>query len=281
MDGDEPVTQDRVAIAKRAGELLDALRSARPLVQNITNFVSMDAAANALLALGASPAMVHSAQESGDFAARADSLVVNTGTLSPPFLEGGETAATAAHMLGRPWVLDPVGVGGGKFRNEAVLRLLRHRPSVIRGNASEIISVARVCGLNADAAAPRGVDSAHSTDAALVTARRLARHGFCVVAATGAVDLITDGERVVRLANGHELMTRVTALGCALSAVVAAFCAVGEDAFEATVSALAVYGVAGEMAAEQAQRPGSYRVAFMDMLDAINAADVVARLKVL
>ena len=102
-----------------------------------------------------------------------------------------------------------------------------------------------------------------------------------VVAATGAVDLVTDGERVVRLANGHELMTRVTALGCALSAVVAAFCAVGEDAFEATVSALAVYGVAGEMAAELASRPGSYRVAFMDMLDAITAADVAARLKVL
>jgi hydroxyethylthiazole kinase len=162
-----------------------------------------------------------------------------------------------------------------------VLRLLRHRPSVIRGNASEIISIARVCGLNADAAAPRGVDSAHSTDAALMTAQHLARHCFCVVAATGAVDLITDGTRVVRLANGHELMTRVTALGCALSAVVAAFCAVGEDAFEATVSALAVYGVAGEMAAEQAQRPGSYRVAFMDMLDAITAADVAARLKVL
>ena len=123
--------------------------------------------------------------------------------------------------------------------------------------------------------------SAHSTDAALVTAGHLTRHCFCVVAATGAVDLITDGTRVVRLANGHELMTRVTALGCALSAVVAAFCAVSEDAFEATVSALAVYGVAGEMAAEQASRPGSYRVAFMDMLDAITAADVAARLKVL
>ena len=275
------MTQDRAAIAKRAGELLDALRATRPLVQNITNFVAMDASANALLALGASPAMVHSAEESGDFAARADSLVVNTGTLSKTFLEGGEIAATAAHMLGRPWVLDPVGVGAGRFRNQAVLRLLRHRPAVIRGNASEILSVARVAGLNTEDAAPRGVDSAHTTEEALSTARRLARHCFCVVAATGAVDLITDGERVVRLANGHELMTRVTALGCALSAVVAAFCAVEADVFEATVSAIAVYGVAGEMAAEQASRPGSYRVAFMDMLDAITAADVAARLKVL
>ncbi len=274
------MTQDSAQIATRAGEHLDALRATRPLVQNITNFVSMDTVANALLALGASPAMVHSIEESADFTARADSLVVNTGTLSKPFLEGGESAATAAHMLGRPWVLDPVGVGGGKFRNDAVLRLLRHRPAVIRGNASEIMGLARIAGLNAQAAAPRGVDAAHTTDEAFVTARLVARHHLCVVAATGAVDLITDGERVLRLANGHELMTRVTALGCALSSVVAAFCAVGEDAFEATASAIAVYGVAGEMAAEQASRPGSYRVAFMDMLDAITPADIAARLKV-
>ena len=275
------MTQDRADIAARAGELLERLRATRPLVQNITNFVSMDTVANALLALGASPAMVHSIEESADFAARADALNVNTGTLSKPFLEGGESAATAAHMLGRPWVLDPVGVGGGKFRNEAVLRLLRHRPAVIRGNASEIMGVARVAGLNAQAAAPRGVDAAHTTDEAFVTARLVARHHLCVVAATGAVDLITDGERVLRFANGHELMTRVTALGCALSGVVAAFCAVGDDAFEAAASAIAVYGVAGEMAAEKASRPGSYRVAFMDMLDAITPADVSARLKVL
>ena len=281
MAGGPRVTQDSAQISKRAGELLERLRATRPLVQNITNFVSMDTVANALLALGASPAMVHSIEESADFAARADVLTVNTGTLSPPFLEGGESAATAAHMLGRPWVLDPVGVGGGKFRNDAVLRLLRHRPAVIRGNASEIMSIARIAGLNPQAAAPRGVDAAHTTDEAFVTARLVARHHLCVVAATGAVDLITDGERVLRLANGHELMTRVTALGCALSAVVAAFCAVGEDAFEATASAIAVYGVAGEMAAEQANRPGSYRVAFMDMLDAITPADICARLKVL
>ena len=279
--GDAAVTQDRVGIGKRAGVLLDALRATRPLVQNITNFVSMDAAANALLALGASPAMVHSAMESGDFAKLADSLVINIGTLSQSFMEGGEAAATVAHMLGRPWVLDPVGVGASRFRNQAVLRLLRHRPSVIRGNPSEILSVAKVAGLHAEDAAPRGVDSAHTTDEALATAQHLARHCFCTVAATGPVDLITDGKRVVRLANGHVLMTRVTALGCALSAVVAAFCAVEADVFEATVSALAVYGVAGEMAAELASRPGSYRVAFMDMLDAITPADVAARLKVL
>ena len=270
----------RVRIAARAGDLLMQLRAARPLVQNITNFVSMDASANALLAIGAAPAMIHAAEESGEFAARAQALTVNIGTLSRGFLEGGEVAATAARMHGRPWVLDPVGVGVSKFRNEAVQRLLRHRPAVIRGNASEILGVARVAGLDTVIGAPRGVDSANTTEEALGTAQHLARHCFCTVAATGAIDIVTDGQRVVRLANGDPLMTRVTALGCALSAVVAAFCAVADDAFEATVAALAVYGVAGEMAAEIAARPGSYRVAFMDMLDAIGPADIATRLKV-
>jgi hydroxyethylthiazole kinase len=271
---------DASLVKARTAQLLGELRDARPLVQTITNFVSMDAAANALLAIGAAPAMVHAPEESGEFVAHAGALVVNIGTLSKLWVEGGEAAATAAHMHGKPWVLDPVGVGATRFRNEAVARLLRHRPSVIRGNASEIMAVAQVAGLSGPAGTPRGVDSANTTDEALAVAQRLARHCFCVVAATGAVDLVTDGKQVVRLANGSPLMTRVTALGCALSAVVAAFAAVAEDPFEGTVAALATYGVVGDMAAEVASRPGSYRVAFIDALDAVTPADIEQRLKV-
>jgi hydroxyethylthiazole kinase len=272
---------DRNEIAARTSSLLSALRADRPLVQTITNFVSMDAAANVLLALGAAPAMVHSPEESGEFMRHAGALVVNIGTLSKLWVEGGEAAAAAARMLGKPWVLDPVGVGATKFRNEAVARFLRHRPTVIRGNASEIMAAARVAGLTGDTATPRGVDSANSTDEALASARWLARNSFCTVAATGAVDVVTDGARVVRLANGHELMTRVTALGCALTAVVAAFAAVESDSFVATVAALATYGVVGEMAADAASRPGSYRVAFIDALDAVTGDDIEKRLKVI
>jgi hydroxyethylthiazole kinase len=272
---------DRNEIAARTSSLLSELRAERPLVQTITNFVSMDAAANVLLALGAAPAMVHSPEESGEFMGHAGALVVNIGTLSKLWIEGGEAAAAAARMLGKPWVLDPVGVGATKFRNEAVARFLRHRPTVIRGNASEIMAAARVAGLAGNTATPRGVDSANSTDEALSAARWLARNSFCAVAATGAVDIVTDGERVVRLANGHELMTRVTALGCALTAVVAAFTAVEPDPFIATVAALATYGVVGEMAAEVVTRPGSYRVAFIDTLDAVNGDDIAKRLKVI
>lgn len=272
---------DRAFFVARIGDLLDELRRTKPLVQAITNLVSMDATANALLAIGAAPAMVHSPDESAEFVERADALVVNIGTLSRLWLDGGEAAATAARMHGRPWVLDPVGVGATRFRNEAVVRLLRHRPSVIRGNASEIIAVARVAGISKTDGAPRGAETTNHVEEALEAARHLARHCFCVVAATGPFDVITDGRQVVRIGNGHPLMGRVTALGCALSAIVATFNAIEPDPFVATIAALGVYGIAGDMAAESATRPGSFRVAFIDALDTIDRRQLAARLKVI
>ncbi len=271
---------ERSQIAADAGRLLAEVRRAAPLVQNITNFVSMDVAANVLLAIGASPAMVHAPEETPDFIAFARVLVVNIGTLSKQWVDSMEVATTAAHAHGKPWILDPVGAGATKFRDEAVAKLLRHRPAVIRGNASEIMAVARIAGLTQAAARPKGVDSSNTTSEAEDLAMLLARHCLCTVAATGAVDFITDGARIVRLANGSPLMARVTALGCSLSAVVGAFVGVSPDAFSGTVAAVAAYGVAGEMAAEHASRPGSFRTAFIDALDAVSEADLHARLKV-
>lgn len=256
------------------GRLLAALRSRRPLVQCVTNLVSMDVTANVLLALGASPAMVHAVEESAEFIGVADALVCNTGTLSRDGLDGLEAAASAALARGKPWTLDPVGVGATRFRSAAVERLLRHRPAVIRGNASEIVIMARNAGLTEQVARPKGVDGLDNAEDAVALCVSLAELNRCVVAATGAVDIVTDGRRLVRLSNGSPLMARITALGCALSAVVAAFLAVTDDAFAATVAALAVYGVAGDMAAASADRPGSFRVAFIDALDAIGAEDL-------
>jgi hydroxyethylthiazole kinase len=272
---------DSDTLAAEAARLLTALRESRPLVQAVTNYVSMDIAANALLAIGASPAMVHAPEEVDEFVALANAVVVNIGTLSKSFVVSMNAAASAANRLGRPWVLDPVGAGATRFRDQAVAELLLHRPTVIRGNASEILSVARIAGLRQDAATPKGVDSAHETSAALGSAMALARHQVCVVAATGAVDIVTDGERVVEISNGSPQMAKVTALGCSLSAIVAAFSGLTPDAFNATAAAVAVYGVAGELAAEKAVHPGSYRVAFLDMLEAIGPEDVKLRLKVL
>jgi hydroxyethylthiazole kinase len=267
-------------IVAESVRFLAELRARRPLVQAVTNYVSMDVAANVLLAIGASPAMVHAPEEADEFVALASALVVNIGTLSQPFVVSMEAAAAAAHRIGRPWVLDPVGVGATRFRDRTVEGLLYHKPQIIRGNASEIMSVARVAGLAQDAAAPKGVDSAHKTDDAREIAIALARHLNCVIAATGAVDLVTDGERIVELANGSPLMAKVTALGCSLSAVVAAFACLAHDRFLTAAAAIAVYGVAGEMAAERAARPGSFRVAFLDALDEIDEANIRARLKV-
>ncbi len=162
-------------LAAAAVRLLADLRASRPLVQAVTNYVSMDVAANALLAIGASPAMVHAPEEADEFVALANALVVNIGTLSKSFVVSMEAAAPAADRHGRPWVLDPVGVGATRFRDEAVEQLLRRRPTIIRGNASEILSVARIAGLHHDAVAPKGVDSAHETGAARGLAIELAR----------------------------------------------------------------------------------------------------------
>jgi hydroxyethylthiazole kinase len=269
------------SLASAAAGLLAELRATRPLVQAVTNFVSMDIVANALLAIGASPAMVHAPEEAEEFVALADALVVNIGTLSKSFVASMEAAALAARMIGRPWVLDPVGAGATRFRNAAVQQLLRHRPTIIRGNASEILAVAAIAGLHHDDAAPKGVDSAHSTDEARAMAIKLARHQFCTVAATGAIDLVTDGERLLELGNGSPLMAKVTALGCALSAVVAAFAALTPDYFLATAAAIAIYGIAGEIAAEAASHPGSFRVVFIDRLDSIGEEEITRRLKVL
>lgn len=267
-------------IANRSGALLDQMRAARPLVQNITNYVSMDIAANALLAVGASPAMVHAPEESPQFVALASALVVNIGTLSAATARSAQVATASARQLGRPWLFDPVGVGATDYRNDVAMELMENRPTILRGNASEIMAVARLAGLTTASAAPRGVDSANTTSEAEQLCVELASRAGCTVVATGEIDVATDGKTLVRLGNGSPLMTRVTALGCSLSSVMGAFMAVAPP-LEAAVAALAVYGVAGDMAAETTERPGSFRVAFIDALDAITATDISTRLKVL
>jgi hydroxyethylthiazole kinase len=269
------MSSSRAAIADKTAQLLEAMRAAKPLVHNIANYVSMDVAANALLAIGASPAMVHAREEVAEFVAISSALVINIGTLSAPWVESMVLAAEAAKRHGKPWVLDPVGAGATKFRTETVRALLPHRPTIIRGNASEIMAVAGGAG-----AAPKGVDTANTTDEALAFAMSLAKRQDCIVIATGAVDVITDGQRVAKLANGSPMMAKVTALGCALSAVTGAFAAVGNDPYEASVAAVAVFGIAGEIAAERAKGPGSYRVAFLDILEAIGGKDIESRLKI-
>lgn len=267
-------------VAEIAGRLRDEVAAVRPLVQNVTNYVSMDIAANALLAVGASPAMIHAPEEIADFTPMVDALVVNVGTLSSEAAQSMELAATTARLHGKPWLLDPVAAGVLTFRDDVIQRLLRHRPAIIRGNASEIIAVARAAGLTQNTAAPRGVDSAHGADEVEALAEKLARHCFCSVVATGETDIVTDGTSVLRIANGAPIMPRVTALGCSMSSVMGAYLAVAPTPFDAAIGATALYGVAGEMAAAGAKGPGSFRAAFLDALYSITSQDIVSALRV-
>ncbi len=268
----------RIGVATEAGRALDALRAGRPLVQNITNFVSMDIAANALLAIGASPAMVHAVEELDEFGSFIGALVINIGTLSASWTDAMDKAAEGARRRAKPWVLDPVGAGATRFRTETVLRLLKHGPSVIRGNASEILAIAGAMGLSAATARNKGVDSGNTADEAASVATALARDTGATVMATGAVDLVTDGTQTLRPANGSPLMGQVTAVGCALSAVTGAFCAVASP-FEAAVASAACFGVVGEKAAATSPLPGSFRVAFIDGLAALRPGDLVECLR--
>ncbi|HEX4764680.1 MAG TPA: hydroxyethylthiazole kinase [Lichenihabitans sp.] len=269
----------RVALARQLAKAMARLRERRPLVQNITNFVSMDIVANALLAAGATPAMVHAREEVEDFGRIADALVVNIGTLSAEWVESMRLAAKGAQERRMPWVLDPVGAGATPFRTKSVADLCAHGPTVIRGNASEILAVATALGLQAVAARGRGVDSGNTTDEAAGAAGELARKLGATVVATGEIDVVTDGTRTLRFANGSILMTLVTATGCSLSALTGAYLAVATDPFEAACVAVAHVGVAGELAGEDASLPGMFRVAFIDRLASVGEAEILTRLR--
>ncbi|MDR3496954.1 MAG: hydroxyethylthiazole kinase [Ancalomicrobiaceae bacterium] len=252
--------------------LLASVRAKRPLVQNITNYVAMTISANVLLALGASPAMVHAADEVGEFGAFTDSLVINIGTLSAEWIGSMQLAAAAVTAAGRPFVLDPVACGATRLRTEAANALLKLKPAVVRGNAGEIMALAGSSG-----AQSKGVDSLVGADAAIEAAVGLARASGAVVAITGETDYVTDGLRIAAITGGHALMPLSTAIGCALTGVVGAFVTVA-DPFEATVAALSVYAAAGSQAGERSPNgPGHLPAELCDALYSLDAATIAAR----
>jgi hydroxyethylthiazole kinase len=236
----------------------------------MTNLVSMEVVANCLLALGASPAMVQAEEEVEDFLNLANALVVNIGTLSSDQLAAMKRAAARATALERPWVLDPVGAGATPYRTHAAAEPIEVGPTVIRGNGSEILALAGFT-----ASPTKGVDSSHGAGEAVHAAQALARTSGSVVAVTGEIDRITDGERWRKVQNGDPRMTRVTALGCSTSAVIGAFLTVEPDPLLAAAEGLAVFGLAGERAAALAAGPGSLRWQIVDQLALLDEAAVL------
>jgi hydroxyethylthiazole kinase len=241
---------------------LARLRERAPLTHCLTNAVVQNFTANVLLAAGAAPAMVPAAEEAGDFARIADALLVNVGTVTAPDAEAMRIAVAAAREAHTPWVLDPVAVGALTLRTSLAVELLHQAPTIVRGNPSEILALA------GEAGGGRGVDSTAGVEEAVGAARELSRRVGTVVAVSGAVDHVTDGRTVVTVPGGDVLLTRVTGAGCALGALMAAFCAVSATPLDAAVSASRLVATAAERAAAQARGPGSFAVALLDELAA-------------
>jgi hydroxyethylthiazole kinase len=242
----------------------EALRENTPLVHCLTNTVVQTITANVLLAAGAAPAMVDAPQEAGDFAAVASAVLVNVGTVHERTAEAMRLAARSAGDVGTPWVLDPVAVGGLGYRTRLARDLVALRPTVVRGNASEVMALAGA------GAGGRGVDSTAAADDAASAAAGLARRTGGVVAVSGEIDLITDGRQTVRIGGGHVLLTRTTGAGCALGALVAAYLAVTDDSLTGAVAAHVHVALAAERAAAVASGPGSFAAAWLDALDAVD-----------
>lgn len=255
--------------------MLDKMRQNKPLVHNITNYVVMNYTANALLSMGASPVMAHAEEEVADMAAIAGALVINIGTLSGPWIASMLKAGRSANSNSTPVILDPVGAGATKLRTDTAKKIAGEvNLAVVRGNASEVLS------MGGKDAQTKGVDSAHDVDQAQEAAVSIAKELKTVVAITGKVDLVTDGTTIYRVHNGHELMGMVTGTGCAATATIGAFCAVTNDPLTATVSALAYFGLAGEVAAGKTNLPGSYAVALIDALNQVTPEMLAGNIKI-
>lgn len=237
------------------------IREKSPLVHNITNYVVMNNTANALLAIGASPVMAHAVEEVKDMVSIASVLVINMGTLSEKWVESMLMAGQFANEKGIPVVFDPVGVGATPYRNQVAAAIVsKCKPSIIRGNASEIMSLAK------ENIKTKGVDSTASSNSALDSAKRLALETRAIVIISGEVDFITDGIEVRMVRNGSPLMPKVTGMGCTATAIVGAFVAINPNKLDAATNAMITMGVAGEIAAQKADGPGTMQLHFLDTL---------------
>ena len=248
-------------LPQAAADIIERLRQRRPRVHCITNAVAQGFTANVLLAAGAVPSMTIARNEVAAFAGRADALLINLGTFDAERQKASLTAVAAANKASKPWVLDPVFIDRSAPRAAFAKRLVAKRPTALRLNEAEFAAL-----------------GGKTEDLAAFTRHAARMH--TVIGLTGASDFVSDGTRLVTVANGDPLMAKVTAMGCAGSAVVAAFLAVESDAWLATTAALIAFGVAGEMAAARARGPGSFAVEMIDAIHALNRAALVGKARV-
>jgi hydroxyethylthiazole kinase len=253
---------------------LKELREKAPLIHSITNYVVMNSTANALLSIGASPVMAHELREMEEMASIASALVLNIGTLSERWIEAMHIAGKTARSKNKPIVLDPVGAGATSLRTQTTKDLIESsRPQIIRGNASEILAVAKA------RMSTKGVDSTAKAEEAVDVAKEFAKDTNSVITISGKTDYITDGKTLHKVEKGHPLMGRITGTGCTATVLTAAFSAINNDYLTAATEAMTIMGIAGEMASEEADAPGTFQVKFLDALYKINEEEINKRLK--
>lgn len=241
-------------------EGLSRLRKQQPVVHCINNFVSAPFVANTLLSAGASPIMAVSPEESSEVTAKSHALVINTGTPTQESFKAMEASIKAADKHSIPWVLDPVGVGISSFRYEKINDLLnKYHPWAIRANTAEIKSLA---GNRRQEA----LDTDESGAEVENKVQKLASDLNSIVIASGEVDAISDGQKVIRIKNGHSMMTTITGTGCVASAVTGAFLAAEDSSFQAAGYAMMVMGITGQLAGQRSEGPASFRSNFIDQL---------------
>ena len=267
------IRTDRIKIsASSVSDDLETIRRNSPLVHNITNYVVMNTTANALLAIGASPVMAHAEPEVAEMTEIASALVLNIGTLSDPWIKSMLEAGRKAEEKNIPVVLDPVGAGATEYRTETAHRIISTvHPSIIRGNASEIMAMAD------HSIETKGVDSTNASDEAIDAAKILNEKTGSVICISGKYDYIVcnKGNDLIKITNGDAMMPNVTGMGCTASALCGAFAAVNPQYEKAAAHAMAVMGIAGEIAGKKAKGPGSFQTDFIDTLYQLNEKDII------
>jgi len=260
--------------AEKIYQDLELIRKKSPLVHNITNYVVMNNTANALLAIGASPVMAHAEDEVSDMVDIASSLVINMGTLSEHWVDAMMQAGARAKSKKIPIVFDPVGVGATAYRTQTARQIIKIcKPQIIRGNASEIMSLVD------EKTKTKGVDSMESAFTGVDAAKELAVKNKAVVVISGELDFITDGKELISIHNGSSMMPRVTGMGCTATALMGAFAAVNSNLLEAAAHTMAVMGITGELAAKKSAGPASLQVNFIDQLYNLSENDIKTHLK--
>lgn len=245
--------------------ILGTIKSKKPLIHHITNVVTVSDCAQITRNWGALPIMAYAVEEVEEMVSAASALVLNIGTLQREQVEAMVKAALKANQIGIPVILDPVGVGATCFRTEAAREILyKTKVTVIKGNPGEISILAGEKGIL------KGVESVGDYSQIGKTSLQLAKMYQCVVIASGAKDTVTDGTQLYQVSNGHPLLATIVGTGCMLASTIAVFCSVATDYLDASLDAVAAFGLASEIASKKTTYPQSFKVEFMNVISALD-----------